>query len=176
MGRYVGYFKIIPRARRTREAIRSIRRRSTQFKQAVQAGDAAKMETLSSGAWDALTSLFETLRNERDHGYLDDANLSDPVGLLIEPATSREQAAMAAAHKLDRAHANSKPLSLREALNKLGHYNGTLSAYRIDGRGAHYLLLGGRRGGRNWVAEILVSRLCDRAAVAAKAIRQFPRT
>lgn len=41
-------------------------------------------------------------------------------------------------------HANCGPLNLREALNKLGHYSGDLSTYRVDGRGAHYLVLGGR--------------------------------
>lgn len=121
------------------------------------------------------TNLFETLRNERDHRYLDPSDLTDTVGLLIEPANQQEQADMVAAHKVDRSHANCGPLTLGGALNKLGHYNAVLSTYRIDGRGAHYLVLGGRRGKRNWVAELLVSRLCKKAATAAKAIRQFPR-
>ncbi|HVI98301.1 MAG TPA: hypothetical protein VM657_04475 [Sphingomonas sp.] len=176
MSRFVGHFEIIPRARRAREAIRAIRRRSKLFKKAIADGDARTIETVSSRAWDDLTKLFETLRNERDHGYLDDVELSCAVGLLIEPATQQEQALIAAKSKIDRSHANCGPLNLREALNKLGHYNGDLSTYRVDGRGAHYLVLGGRRGNRYWVAEILVSRLCKGAASAAKAIRQFPRT
>lgn len=176
MSRSIGYFKIIPRGRRAREAIRSVRRRSKQFKKAIADDEADRIDKVSSAAWDALTILFETLRNERDHGYLDDADLSSAVGLLIQPATQIEQAAMSAARKLDRHHANCGPLSLKEALNKLGHYNGDLSTYRLDGRGAHYLVLCGRQNNRHWVAEILVARLCKEAGFAAKAIRQFPRT
>lgn len=175
MSRYIGHFEIIPRARRAKEAIRAIRRRSKQFKEAVRGGDVARMQSVSVGAWDALTNLFETLRNERDHRYLNDADLSNSVGLLVQPATQQEQASMAAAHRIDRSHVHCAPLSLREALNKLGHYNATLSTYRIDGRGAHFLVLGGRQRNQNWLAEILVSRLCYEAMAAAKAIRQFPR-
>jgi hypothetical protein len=174
--RSVGHFQIIPRSRRARQAIGSIRRRSKQFKQAVAAGDTARIEAVSCGAWDALTNLFETLRNERDHRYLDPSDLTHTVGLLVERVTHQEQADMAAAHKVNRSQVHCGPLSLGDALNKLGHYDAALSTYRIDGRGAHYLVLGGRRGSENWMAEILVSRLCAKAAVAAKAIRPFPRS
>lgn len=176
MSAVVGHFQIISRSRRTREAIGTIRRRSKQFKLALAAGDITRIEAVSSGAWDALTVLFETLRNERDYRYLDASELRGAVGLLIEPVTQQEQADMKAAHKLDRSHSGCGPLSLGEALNKLGHYNTEVSTYRIDGRGAHFVVLGGRRGHQHWIAEILISRLCKEAAVAAKAIRQFPRT
>ena len=145
----VGHFQIIPRSRRTREAIGTIRRRSKQFKLALAAGDTRRIEVVSSGAWDALTVLFETLRNERDHRYLDASELAGAVGLLIEPVTQQEQADMKAAHKLDRSHSGCGLLSLAEALNKLGHYNTEVSTYRIDGRGAHYVVLGWRRERRS---------------------------
>lgn len=166
---------MIPRSRRARAAISAIRHQSRQFRQAVAAKDALRIESVSGGAWDALTNLFETLRNEHDHGYLDRSHLMQSVGLLVEPATRQEQVGMQAARRVDRSHSSCAPLTLIEALNKLGHYDTAQSTYRIDGRGAHYLILGGRRGSRKWVAEILVSRLCDEASTAAKAIRQFPR-
>jgi hypothetical protein len=165
---------VIPRSRRAREAISIIRRRSKLFKVAVAEGDGAKMEAISTAAWDALTNLFETLRNECDHRYLDPVHLQNQVGFLIQPATPLDQSEMAAAFKLDRSHMNCRALSLHHALNKLGHYDSAISTYRIDGRGAHYLLLGGRQKQENWVAEILVSRLCKEASSAARAIRQFP--
>jgi hypothetical protein len=173
-GRFVMHFQIIERSRRAQKAISLIRRRSKQFKQAVAANDGARMEKVSEDAWNSLTNLFETLRNQRDHGYLDSSDLADAVGLLIEPVTQQEQANMAEACKINRLHTSCRPLSLAEALNKLGHYNADLSTYRIDGRGAHFLVLGGCRRSRNWVAEVLVSRLCSKATIAVKAIRQLP--
>lgn len=174
MSRHNSYFKVIPRSRRAREAIRTIRRRSRLFKKAAADCDTARMDAISTSAWDALTVLFETLRNEHDHRYLDPAYLANRVGFLIQPATLQDQASMAAARKINRSHANCRPLILHQALNKLGHYDGAISTYRIDGRGAHYLLLGGRQNREHWIAEILVSRLCREASWAAKAIRQTP--
>lgn len=53
------------------------------------------------------------------------------VGLLVEPATPQENAGMWVARKVDRSHPGCAPLSLIEALNKLGHYDIAWSTYRI---------------------------------------------
>ncbi|GGZ00081.1 hypothetical protein GCM10011614_13870 [Novosphingobium colocasiae] len=132
------------------------------------------MEATSQRAWDALTNLFEVLRNEQDHGYLADVHMAVPVGQLVRSATSQEHSDMIAARRLDRNHPACGPLSLRDALNKVAHYDGSKSTYRIDGRGAHYLVLGGRLGNANWIAEFLVSKLCAAGARATRAITLTP--
>ncbi len=175
VSRQTFHFEVIPRSRRAREAIRDIRLRSKLFKRAAAVGDSARMEAVSGGAWDALTKLFETLRNEHDHRYLDAVHLQSQVGLLIQHLTSQEQVSMSASKRIDRLHPSCRPLTLHQALNKLGHYDGATSTYRVDGRGAHYIVLGGRQHQQNWIAEILISRLCKEAASAANAIRQHPR-
>ena len=64
VSRQTFHFEVIPRSRRAREAIRDIRLQSKLFKRAAAAGDSARMEAVSGRAWDALTKLFETLRND----------------------------------------------------------------------------------------------------------------
>lgn len=175
-GRHVFHFEIIRRGRRAWPALRTIRRSSNQFKIAVSTGDQAKMEATSQRAWDSLTNLFEVLRNEQDHGYLADVHMAVPVGLLVSSATAQERGDMIAARRLDRNHPTCGDLSLRDALNKVAHYDGSKSTYRIDRRGAHYLVLSGRLGNSNWVAEFLVSKLCAAGAKATRAITLTPNT
>ncbi len=134
------------------------------------------MEATSQRAWDALTNLFEILRNEQDHGYLADVHMAVPVGLLVRSATAQKRSDMIAARRIDRNHPTCAALSLRDALNKVAHYDGSKSTYRIDGRGAHYLVLSGRHGNANWVAEFLVSKLCAASAKATRAITLTPNT
>lgn len=81
---------------------------------------------------------------------------------------------MIRAARIDKAHARCRPLALREALNKIAHYRSGVATFRFDRRGAHYLVLGGSRNGRHWIAEILVTQLCRNAAAAAAAIRSHP--
>lgn len=174
MGRHVGHFEIIPRGRRVKPHLAAIRRSSKLFKQSLAAGDAVGMTRASARAWDALAALFEILRGEQDDGYLADSYMQVPTGLLIDGATSAEQVTMIDAARVDRTDARCMSLTLREALNKIAHYRSGVATYRVDGRGAHYLVIGGRRNGRRWIAEILVTRLCRNAANAANAIRWHP--
>ena len=174
MGRYVGHFKIIPRGTRAKPHLAAIRRSSKIFKQSLTAGDAAAMQRASARAWDALAATFEILRGEQDDGFLADSYMRVPTGFLIEGATAAEQAAMIGAARIDKAHARCGPLALREALNKIAHYRYGVATFRVDRRGAHYLVLGGSRNGRHWIAEILVTQLCRNATAAAAAIRSHP--
>ncbi len=174
MTRCVSHFQIIPRGRRAKPHLATIRRSSKFFKQSLAIGDTAGMRRASTHAWDALAATFEILRGEQDDGYLTASYMAVPTGLLVEDLTALEQAAMVTAAKIDKTHARCKSLTLREALNKIAHYRSADATFRVDRRGAHYLVLGGSRNGRRWVAEILVSRLCRNAAAAAAAIRWHP--
>jgi hypothetical protein len=132
------------------------------------------MHQASTRAWDALAAIFEILRGEQDDGYLADSYMRVPTGVLVERVTAAEQTAMIDAARIDKGHARCGPLTLREALNKIAHYNSGVATFRVDRRGAHYLVLGGSRNRRRWVAEILVAQLCRNAAAAAVAIRWHP--
>ena len=171
----VRYFKVIPRSLRARKAINAIRVRSSQFKKALRQNDEQRQDQAAEAAWSSMTQLFECLRNERDYKYLDASELQRPVGLIVERVEQNALSAMVARTRLDRHHPDCKPLTQNDALNKLAHYDESNTTYRIDGRGAHFLLLVGSRHGHKWIAEFLVSRLCQSAAEAAKTIRQCSR-
>jgi len=131
------------------------------------------MQMTSMAAWNSLTNLFEILRNEEDHGNLPRSYMAVPTGLIADGLTEEQQNGMVAQQKVDRSHPTVSTLGLRDALNKIAHYRTAVAAYRVDGRGAHYLVLGGSFRNRRWVAEILVSRLCRNASIAADAITGF---
>ena len=167
----VAHFQIIPRGQRARPILRTIRLASKKFKAQVAAGDIAGMRATSERAWNALTNLFEILRNEQDQGNLDKIFMDTPTGFIVDGISRQKQISMIAADRLDRSHTSCRPISLRDALNKIAHYNTTTSTFRIDGRGAHFLVLGGILHEKRWVAEILVSTLTKKAAIALRAIR-----
>lgn len=128
------------------------------------------METASETAWNSLSTVFEALRNEQDQGRLDRFFMDQPVGVIVNDVTLEEQRTMIAARKVDRSHSELTRMNLRDALNKIAHHDPVLSTYRVDGRGAHYLVLGASYRNKKWVAEVLVSTLVKRAESAAKAI------
>jgi hypothetical protein len=132
------------------------------------------MERSSERGWNALAALVEILRGEDDEGYIPGAFMQRTVGRLAEPVTTGERAAMIAAARVNRMHFASKPLTLREALNKLIHYDSASATFRVDGRGAHYLVLGGARQKRQWVAELLIAEMSRSMGAAARAIRWHP--
>lgn len=165
------HFQIIPKGRRARPAIVIVRSASRRFKKQYAEGDAAAMGVTSATAWDALTTIFETLRNAEDDGSLAGLFMQRTTGIIIDGLSQAEQMAVFTTAKVDRSHVTLKDLNLRDALNKIAHYNSGTSTFRIDGRGAHYLVLCGKRGNSLWAAEILVSKLCKNAASAANAIR-----
>lgn len=166
----MSYFRIIPRRRRAAHLVPTIRRCSKQFKIHVTVGDTCGMENTSKCAWDAMTNLFEILRNEQDHGHLCASFMKQPTSFFVNNVMLSDQDAMISAGRLDKKHSGYGSLNLRDTLNKIAHYDTGAASYRIDGRGAHYLILGGARHGTHWVAEILVSRLCKNAAAAVRAI------
>jgi hypothetical protein len=151
--------------------IRSVQLASKRFKALAAAQDQAGMALCSEFAWNSLASLFEMLRNEEDQNRLDRRFMSEPTAYLVNGASATEQAKMIAARKIDRSHLGFKRIGLRDALNKIAHHDTERATYRIDGRGAHYMVLGGTHQRRQWVAEILISVLCQNAAAAAAAIR-----
>lgn len=143
---------------------------STRFRKAVAAGDARGMAKESDRALALMTSLFDLLRGEHDAERLHDSWMEQVSGFLAKDLAPAERLAMIRDAKLDRAHSHYAPMTLRDALNKIAHCDAARSTYRIDGRGAHYLVLSGpdqkpdKKG--PWVAEILISTLCRNAAAA----------
>ncbi len=80
MGReFVSRFEVIPRRTRAQDLVPLIRRCSRRFKIHVAAGDTRAMESTSREAWDALTNLFEVLRNEQDQGRLPSTFMNPPT-------------------------------------------------------------------------------------------------
>ncbi|WP_406239901.1 hypothetical protein ACF3NX_12950 (plasmid) [Acetobacter orientalis] len=154
-----------------RPMIRAVRDASRRFKSAEAAHDIVKMEAASEKAWNSLTIIFETLRNEEDQGRLDSIHMAKPTGYIVNGINIEDQQAMIVERKLDRSHSTLGVMSLRDALNKIAHHDTSQITYRIDRRGAHYLILGGAFRGKIWLAEILVSKLVKHAAAAAEAIR-----
>jgi hypothetical protein len=128
------------------------------------------MQSTSTQAWESMTSLFEVLRNEQDHGHLGASFMMRPTAFIVEDLTQNEQREMISRCKIDRSHLGYSALNLRNTLNKIAHYDTATATFRVDGRGSHYLILGGSFRGSCWIAEILVSKLCKNAAAAVKAI------
>lgn len=162
------YFQQIPRRNRAKGLVPTIRRCSKRFKSAVAAGDDKKQKAASEDAWNAMTKLFEILRGEQDDGYLAPAMMNVDTAFIADGISSADQHKMLSLKKIDRAR--STTLSLRNTLNKIAHYK--IATFRVDGRGAHYVLLGGVYKNQHWVAEILVSKLCKNAAAAIQAIAE----
>lgn len=160
------YFRQIPRRYRAKGLVPTIRRCSKRFRNAVAAGDEKKQDAASEDAWNAMTKLFEILRGEQDDGHLPDPLMNAGTALIADGISSTDQQRMLSQKKIDRAR--STTLSLRNTLNKIAHYK--TANFRIDGRNAHYLLLGGEHNNKRWVAEILVSKLCNNATAAIQAI------
>lgn len=164
-------FKILPRSVGAKELVPIILNASHEFRTHYQHQDQRGMEESSVKAWRAMTRLFDVLRNEQDHGKPIGNHMLAPTGILASNVTLTEQAAMVQAARVYRQHASCCVLSLRDALNKIAHYDTNKSSFRLDRRGAHYLVLGGMQGHKLWVSEILVSRLCKNARSAVQALR-----
>lgn len=86
-----------------------------------------------------MTELFEILRGEQDDGHLAATLMNVATGLVANDVSMADQQEMLSLKRIDRTQ--STTLNLRNALNKIAHYKTT--SYRVDGRNAHYLLLGG---------------------------------
>lgn len=173
MGRSrIGYFHIIPRGRRARPRLRALRAASARFRVKLAEQDKEGAAAASERAWNALSSLFDILRNEQDHGHLGDQFMAEPTGSLVKDVSAAEQKAMIARAAIDRSHPSFSPIGLREVLNKIAHYDTNAATFRVDRRGAHYLLLGGEdQRKRRWVMEVLVARLHRNASIAVAAIK-----
>lgn len=164
-------FEIRARSHGAEEIVPAIRLASKEFKNLLQEGNRESIEHVSATAWEAMVQLFNVLRNEQDHGSPIAPLMSASTAKLVKEITFAEMEAMIRAAKIDRKHAQFADISLRETLNKVAHFDTNFSTYRVDGRGAHYLILGGKdQRQRLWVAEILVSRLCKCAERAVRAL------
>lgn len=159
-------FEFIPRRHRAKGLVPTIRRCSKKFREALAAGDEKKQSAASSDAWDAMTTLFEILRGEQDAGNLAPIWMNVNTALIAEVSSAHDQQQMLTRRKVSRAQ--SQPLSLRNTLNKLAHYE--TATFRVDGRNSHYLILSGVYKQKYWVAEILVSKLCKNSTAAIQAI------
>ena len=160
MARSIGHFIVIRRKHRAEGVVATVRQCSRLFKRALDAGDRKAMQEHSTEAWDALNKLFEILRNEQDHNNLAASFMTKLAGKIADQVSSQEQESMIASAKLDTKHPSYRDLTLRDALNKIAHFDTATANYRVDGRGAHYLVLAGKYLNKFWVAEILISRLC----------------
>ncbi len=165
------HLMVVARATRVRPALRTIRNASKRFKVQLAGGDIAGMQETSRRAWNALTIVFEVLRNEQDHGNLDRSYMAEPTGFIVSDVTIADQQEMITKKKLDRSHPRFSSLDLRQALNKIAHHRTDVSTFRVDRRGAHYIVLGGVHQNKHWIVEILISRLCKNAAVAARTLQ-----
>lgn len=168
-------FIVMRRATRLEGLIPTIRSSSALFKKALLTGDSQKAEAASKRAWEAMVQLFEGLRNEQEDGYLAAGSMDVPTGWLASRLSLAEQRSMISAARIDHHHPNFGAMPLRVALNKIAHFRFDAATYRVDGRGAHYLVLGGTQSGQRWVAQILVSQLCRNSSAAIQAISNFPR-
>jgi hypothetical protein len=167
-------FQIISRRWKARHLAPRVMRCSARFRAAWAYNDLQAAKQASKLAWNALNDLALRLRNEQDQQRLAAAFMAVDVGILASRLTPRERAEMIRNRGVDRHHANCAPLSLRDACNKIAHHDTAHSAFRIDGRGAHYIVLSGpdqnpTRG--PWVAEMLVSRFCSQASKAVAAFQ-----
>jgi hypothetical protein len=132
--------------------------------------DSLEAANASVDALRAMVELFNVLRNEQDHGRAIDTPMNEDTGLVAKDVTQAEMMAMHTSRRIDRTHRGTEKLTLRDALNKIAHYNPVVSTYRVDGRRAHYMVLGGQERNKLWVAEFLVSRFCRNATAAIKAL------
>ncbi|WP_155635505.1 hypothetical protein [Burkholderia cepacia] len=162
----IDYFSPTRRLHRAEGLVGKLKRSSTRFKLAVAANNTERQASASAEAWTTMTQLFEILRGEHDEGRIDDAMMLAPTGLLATRISISQQDSMLASKRINRVGAI--PLTFREALNKVAHYHSDKVAFRIDGRNAHYLVLGGTFQRQHWVAEILVSKFCKNAAAALR--------
>ncbi|ESZ46621.1 hypothetical protein ACYG9R_01720 [Mesorhizobium sp. RSR565B] len=160
-------FIVRDRSLGARDLVRVVRDASKTFKNDPNSVDAANA---SDDAWKAMVGLFDVLRNEQDHGKPIRYQMSEDTGQPFRGVSHLELLAMLGSCRIDRKHPGIKILSLRDALNKIAHHNKEISTYRLDGRGAHYLVLAGQEGNKQWVAEFLVSRFCRNATAAIRAL------
>jgi hypothetical protein len=168
----IGYFQVIPRGRRATPHLRALRTASARFKLKLADRDEEGAEAASERAWNALSSLFDILRNEQDQQHLADQFMAEETGYLVKNVSSAEREAMIAAARIDRSHPGFAKIGLRDVLNKIAHHDTRAATFRVDGRGAHYLLLGGEdQKKRRWVMQVLVTRLYKNASRAVAAIK-----
>ncbi len=164
------YFIVIPRRRRAKGIVPTLRTSSSIFIKCLRNGDANGMERSSKAAWESLTKLFEILRNEEDQGFLPSALMKISTAFMVDKIDAEEMKIFIKRKKINRHHVRYNAINLRQTLNKIAHHDPDLSTFRVDGRGSHYLLLGGCFQNHYWMAEILVSRLCKHAAKAIRGI------
>ena len=166
-------FEVIARKDRAQDLVPTIREASKEFRRHEKQGDLEKMRAVSEGAWRALSQLFDVLRNEQDQGRLDRSFMRATTGLIAGRLNADEQARFIAAKRVPASYPGVTTLNLRDVLNKTAHFDTVTATYRVDGRGAHYMVLGGPEQDRRygyWVADILVSKLCNHAEAAVRAL------
>lgn len=119
----------------------------------------AALNSSSVEGVELLRILALAIRSEQDQGNIPRGNTS--VGALNR---NFEEERCAAFRKAYKPPANSvegfQPLSLREALNKIAHADGSRSGYFADSEN-HDLILFGKLGNKWWAAVISIPGLCQ---------------
>lgn len=169
-GHYVGHFIVVSGRRKAKGLVSALRHHSSQFKIHYANQDAKRMVETSAKAWKVMVQIFDVLRNEQDHQRLARNQTDLDTGFIATDVTLAERTAMILNKRLDKLHTRYRRMNLRDALNKIAHHNTECTTFRIDGRGAHYLILGGTHQGKHWVAEILVAKFCTNASAAVRAL------
>jgi hypothetical protein len=145
---------------RFREAI--VRRQAVDSQENMR-----ELESSSKDGTDLLKIIALSVRPEQDFGLLPSSNTD--VGTLVRNADSNEiQSALTGSKIPPVIVPGSKPLGLREALNKIAHMDPRpgKSSFSAD-RLRHEVVLTGEKSGHKWIAILDIPKLC-------KAIKSLP--
>lgn len=172
-GRNIGHFKILPFTQTANgKTVQRLRKCSMRFKKALADGDAAAQNIVSRDAWSTMHDLTLLIRKAEDDGAALSSVMPIDTGWIAENLLPADRTSMMLHEKVSRRHPKTKRCALRKCLNKLAHAEA--STFRVDGRGAHYLVLTGPDQSASkgpWVCEFNVNTL---AAHCAKVIGHFP--
>lgn len=171
-GSYIGHFEILPFTRTGNgKAVQRLRKCSQRFKRALAANDAENLAQVSRDAWEAMHDLTLSVRKAEDKGAISSGVMPSDTGWIADNPTPPEHQAMMVQKKVDRRHIGAERCSLRKCLNKLAHATG--STYRVDGRGAHYLVLTGPNQAASkgpWVCEFNVNTLAKHCELVLRTL------
>lgn len=167
------HFEVVRRDRAfNKRYVRRLKEQSRRFRQHIGDGNSASAATVSQNAWNTLRAMSIAIRTEEDSGVITSAMMPANTGWIAIDLSAPDLNAMMSGAMLDRKHANAKLMPLRECLNKIVHHEA--STYRIDGRGAHFILLAGPAQNQNkgpWVAEFSIARLAQHCLLVMKQLR-----
>lgn len=144
------------------ECAEELRQISEQFREAYLSSDQGRvrsMQDASTRGVDVLKILVMSVRPEIEHGMI--ANPQDAVGTVIENVSPELVDSFVSSYRPTHANlTHSRPLTLREALNKIAHASPLGNGFFAD-RDTHDLLLNGEYNRRKWIAVVSIVKVCD---------------